>query len=174
MNEKEKQYKFSAKIVKCTYDTPDFRIYAVDVDKNKYPNIKHNKYGNVTILGELHDLTIGVDYEVVAVEQVSKYGMNYKVLNIKRDMPTTAEDMYLFLSEILTPNQANVLYTNYPDIVQRVKENRLDDIDLNKLKGIKEYTFNVIKNKIIENFCLADLVIELSRRFIINMHLLIC
>lgn len=160
MSEKEKEYKFSGRVVRCTYDTPDFKIFALDVDKNKYPNIKHNKYGNVTILGELHELTIGVDYEIVAVEQTSKYGMSYKVLNVKRDMPTTAEDMYLFLSEILTPNQARVLYDNYPDIVQRVKENRLDDIDLNKLKGIKEYTFNVIKNKIIENFCLADLVIE--------------
>lgn len=160
MSEKEREYKFSGKVVRCTYDTPDFKIFALDVDKKKYPEIKHNKYGNVTILGELHELTIGVDYEIVAVEQVSKYGMSYKVLNIKRDMPTTAEDMYLFLSEILTPNQAKVLYENYPDIVQRVKENRLDDIDLSKLKGIKEYTFNVIKNKIIENFCLADLVIE--------------
>lgn len=160
MSEKEKEYKFSGKVVRCTYDTPDFKIFALDVDKKKYPEIKHNKYGNVTILGELHELTAGVDYEIVAVEQTSKYGMSYKVLNIKRDMPTTAEDMYLFLSEILTPNQAKVLYENYPDIVQRVKENRLDDIDLNKLKGIKEYTFNVIKNKIIENFCLADLVIE--------------
>ena len=160
MSEKEKEYKFSGRVVRCTYDTPDYKIFALDVDKKKYSNVKHNKYGNVTILGELHELTIGVDYEIVAVEQTTKYGISYKVLNIKRDMPTTAEDMYLFLSEILTPNQARVLYENYPDIVQRVKEGRLDDIDLNKLKGIKEYTFNVIKNKIIENFCLADLVIE--------------
>lgn len=157
---KEKEYKFSGRVVRCTYDTPDFKIFAVDVDKDKYPDIKQNKYGNVTILGELHELTYGVDYEIVATEQESKYGTNYKVFNIKRNIPTTAEDMYLFLSEILTPNQANVLYENYPDIVQRVKENRLDDIDLNRLRGIKEYTFSVIKNKIIENFCLADLVIE--------------
>ena len=160
MSEKEKEYKFSGKVVRCTYNTPDFKIFALDVDKQKYPDIKHTKYGNVSILGELHELTIGVDYDIVAIEQVSKYGISYKVLNIKRDVPTTQEDMQLFLQEILTPNQAKVLYENYPDIVQRVKENRLDDIDLNKLKGIKEYTFNVIKNKIIENFCLADLVIE--------------
>lgn len=139
---------------------PDFRIFALDVDNKKYPDIKKNKYNNVTILGELHELTVGVTYEISAVEQLGKYGMSYKVLNIKRDVPTTEEDMYLFLSEILTPNQAKVLYENYPDIVQRVKENRLDDIDFNKLKGIKEYTFGVIKRKIIENFCLADLVVE--------------
>lgn len=160
MSKEEKEYKFSGKVVRCTYDTPDFRIFALDVDSNKYPDIKKNKYNNVTILGELHELTVGVTYEISAVEQLGKYGMSYKVLNIKRDVPTTEEDMYLFLSEILTPNQAKVLYENYPDIVQRVKENRLDDIDFNKLKGIKEYTFGVIKRKIIENFCLADLVVE--------------
>lgn len=160
MSKEEKEYKFSGKVVRCTYDTPDFRIFALDVDSKKYPDIKKNKYNNVTILGELHELTVGVTYEISAVEQLGKYGMSYKVLNIKRDVPTTEEDMYLFLSEILTPNQAKVLYENYPDIVQRVKENRLDDIDFNKLKGIKEYTFEVIKRKIIENFCLADLVVE--------------
>lgn len=160
MSKEEKEYKFSGKVVRCTYDTPDFRIFALDVDSKKYPDIKKNKYNNVTILGELHELTVGVTYEISAVEQLGKYGMSYKVLNIKRDVPTTEEDMYLFLSEILTPNQAKVLYENYPDIVQRVKENRLDDIDFNKLKGIKEYIFGVIKRKIIENFCLADLVVE--------------
>lgn len=157
---KEKEYKFKGKVVRCLYNAEDYKIYAMDVSKEKYEDIKHNKYGNVTIQGELSDLSLGIEYEISAVEQISKYGTSYKVLNIKRDIPTTSEDMYLFLSEILTSNQARVLYENYPDIVQRVKEDRLDDIDLNKLKGIKEYTFNVIKNKIIENFCLADLVIE--------------
>lgn len=160
MTEKEKEYKFSCKVQKCTYNTSDFRIYATDVDGVKYPEIKKNKYGNVTILGEVQELTLGVDYEVTAIEQESRYGISYKVLNIKRNVPTTEKDMFLFLSEILTENQAKTLYNAYPDIVQRVKENRLDDIDFSKLKGIKEYTFNVIKNKIVENFCLSDLVIE--------------
>lgn len=135
-------------------------MYAIDVDKNKYPKIIQNKYGNVSILGELPELTIGVDYEINGVINESKNGIGYKVLNIKRDIPSSKEEMLLFLKEILTENQANVLWEYYPDIVQRVKENRLDDIDLNKLKGIKEYTFNVIIEKITENFCLADLVIE--------------
>lgn len=159
-NSKEKEFKFKGRVVRNTYNSEDFKIYAVDVDNSKYSDIKQNKYKNVTILGEIPDLTEGVEYEIVGIENQSKYGVGYKVINIKRDIPTTKEDMYVFLSEILTTNQANELWREYPDIVQRVKENRLDDIDLKKLKGIKEYTFNVIKNKIIENFCLADLVVE--------------
>lgn len=155
-----KECKFSGRISRCIFNSESFKVYAVDVNASKYPDIKKNKYGNVSITGELPDLTIGIEYEIGGIETDSKNGVGYKVLNIKRDTPTTPEDMYLFLCEILTPNQANVLYDNYPDIVQRVKENRLDDIDLSKLKGIGEYTFDRIKNKIIENFCLADLVIE--------------
>jgi len=155
-----KQFKFKGVIIRCTYDTPDYKIYAVDVNKKDYPDIKQNKYGNVSILGELSDLTLGVEYEITAEEQVNKYGTSYHVINIKRDIPTTTEGTFLFLSEILTYNQAKVLVEHYPDIIQRVKDNNLGDIDLSKLKGIGEKTFAVIKDKIVTNFALMDLVIE--------------
>ena len=155
-----KQYKFKGVIIMCTYDTPDYKIYAVDVKKKDYPDIKQNKCGNVSILGELSDLTLGVEYEITAEEQINKYGVSYKVINIKRDMPTTTTGTLLFLSEILTYNQAKVLVENYPNIIQKVKDNDLDDIDLSKLKGIGEKTFAIIKDKIITNFALMDLVIE--------------
>lgn len=159
-NNETKEVKFIGTVVRCTYDSEDYKIYAFNVNKEKYPDIKQNKYKNVSVLGELPTLTLGVNYEITATEQESKYGYGYKVSYIKRDVPKNVEDMYLFLKEILTANQAEILWTHYPDIVQRVKENRLDDIDLNKLKGIKEKTFAVIVKKITENFCLADLVIE--------------
>lgn len=156
----QKQFKFKGVVIKCTYNTPDFKIYAVDVNKKDYPDIKHNKYDNVSILGELADLTLGVEYEITAEEQTNKYGISYKVINIRRDIPTTAEGTYLFLSEILTDNQAKTLVDNYPDIIQKVKDNNLKDIDLSKLKGIGEKTFEKIVDKIITNFCLMELVIE--------------
>ena len=156
----DKRYKFKGTIVRCTYDTPNYKIYAVDVDKKEYPNIKRNKYDNVSILGDLSELTLGVEYEITAEEQVNKYGTSYKTINIKRDLPTTVEETYAFLSEILTENQARVLVQHYPSIIQMVKNNDLKDIDLSKLKGIGEKTFEKIKAKIIENYCLMDLVIE--------------
>lgn len=156
----DKRYKFKGKVVRCTYDTPNYKIYAVDVDKKEYPNIKQNKYKNVSILGDLSELTLGVEYEIVAEEQANKYGISYNVINIKRDLPTTIEGTHAFLSEILTANQARVLVENYPNIIQMVKDNDLSDINFSKLKGIKEKTFEKIKAKIIENYCLMDLVIE--------------
>ncbi len=164
-----KQYKFKGTIVRCTYNTPDYKIYAVNVDKTIYPDIKQNKYQNVSILGELHDLIVGVEYEIAAIEQINKYGISYKVVNIKRDLPTTAEGVHLFLSEILTVNQADVLIENYPNIIQMVKNNDLANIDLSKLKGIGEKSFEKIKKKIIENFCLMDLVAEFKNVLSLNM-----
>lgn len=155
-----KQCKFKGVIIRCTYNTPDYKIYAVAVNKNDYPDIKQNKYNNVSILGELPDLVLGVEYEITAEEQVNKYGTSYKTINIKRDLPTTTEGTYIFLSEILTENQARTLVDNYPNIIQMVKDDDLDSIDLSKLKGIGAKTFNVIKDKIITNFCLMDLVTE--------------
>ena len=156
----QKLFKFKGVVIRCNYNAPDYKIYACDVDKQKYPEIKQNKYNNVSILGELSDLTLGVEYEVTAEEQVNKYGTSYKVVNIRRDIPTTIEGTYLFLSEILTENQARVLIEHYPDIIKRVQNNDLDDIDLSKLKGIGEKTFEKIKDKIITNFSLMELVIE--------------
>lgn len=167
--DENKRYKFRGIIERCVYNSPDFKIYAVNVDKDKYPELKQNKYKNVSILGELTDLTLGVEYDITAEEKIDKYGTSYKVINIKRDLPTTVEETYIFLSEILTENQANTLIENYPNILQMVKDDNLSDIDLSKLKGIGEKTFDKIKNKIILNFCLMDLVIEFKNVLSMNI-----
>jgi len=138
MSNKEKQYEFVGSVVRSIYDSADFRVYALDVDTKRYSDVKKNRYGNVSISGEMPELTLGTQYEIVATETESKYGTSYKVLNIKRDEPKSEEDMKIFLEEILTPNQADVLYANYPDIVQRVKEDNIEDIDLSKLHGIRK------------------------------------
>lgn len=165
----DKKYKFKGVIERCVYNSPDFKIYAVITDKKQYPELKQNKYDNVSILGELSDLTLGVEYEFTAVEQESKYGTSYKVLNVRRDLSTTVEETYIFLSEILTENQAKVLVENYPNIIQMVKDNDLTNIDLSKLKGIGLKTFDIIKDKIITNYCLMELVVEFKNILSMNM-----
>lgn len=155
---------------KCTperlvYNSDDFKIYGCSVNSFEYPDIQINKYGLVTIKGNLSELNLGVEYIVKAKEVSDNYGVGYEVINIKRDKPTTIAATRNFLYEILTPNQTDVLLEAYPDIVDRIMNNRLDDIDLSKTKGIKEYTFGVIKNKVIENFKLAEIVEEFRGLF---------
>lgn len=139
-----------------------YRIFATDVNPDEISrlNLKRTKYGNIAIQGNLHELGEGLDYQIKAEETNGKNGYSYKVINISRNRPKNAEDMYLFLREILTPEQARVMWEAYPDIVQRVIDGKTEDIDLSKTCGIKEARFEVIKRKIIENYALAEMVIE--------------
>ena len=135
-------------------------MYGVEIDKASYPELKLNRYGNITIVGDIGDLTFNVDYNITAKEENTKNGISYRVLNITRKKPTTIEDSFTFLSEVITEKQAKTLLDVYPNIIQKVINNDLDDIDFNKTNGIKEKTFEKIKNKIIDNICLAELVTE--------------
>lgn len=139
-----------------------FRIFAVNVSLDEITKLelKQSKYGNVVIQGNLHELGEGLDYQIKAEETYGKNGYSYKVSNISRNRPKNAEDMYVFLKEILTPEQATTMWKAYPDIVQRVIDGQTDDIDLSKTCGIKQARFDVIKRKIIENYALAEMVIE--------------
>ncbi len=155
-----KQFKFKGKVNKCVYNSESFKCYALDVDTKKYPEIKLNRYGNVSVIGDLPDLVEDIEYEITAVEKESKYGLSYNVINLKRDIPTTTEETYTFLREVLTEGQARTLVDAYPNIISMVKENRIDEIDVSKLKGIGEKSIEKIKTKIIESFYLIDLVTE--------------
>ncbi len=143
---------------KLVYNTENFKIYGTEIDVNKYPDIKLNEFNNVTIIGNIHELGIGIPYYIKAEEQISKYGHQYKVVSIKRDKPTNLHMTQMFLSELLTPEQVDTIITNYPDFVDRIINNQSDTIDLNKLYNIKTYRFNLIKQKIEENFVFAELI----------------
>lgn len=164
-----KQFKFKGKVDKCVYSSETFKCYAMDVDIKKYPFVKRNCYGNVSVVGDLPDLVENIEYEITAIEKEGKYGLSYNVVNLKRDIPTTAEETYTFLASVLTEKQAKTICDAYSDILNIIKENRLDEIDLNKLKGIKEYTFEIIKEKIVDNFYLIDLIAEFQGYFTLSI-----
>ena len=163
------QVEFKGTVVKCVYSSPNFKTYALDVDDVSYPTIKHNKFDNVSLIGDLSDLVIGIEYDVVATEEQTKYGVSYRGINVRRDLPTKTSDVKAFLQEILTANQAEVLYENYPDIIDIVMDGKDDIVEVNKLYGIGEKTFERIKEKIIENFKLVDLVSEFKGAISLSM-----
>lgn len=160
---------FKCKIQRLVFGQENYKVYAVEVDKNKYPNIEINKYGNVSIVGDLHILTIGNEYVVSAIPKPGKYGLSYEVKNIKMDKPITKDDTISFLSEILTNRQCNILLSVYPDIIKIIEEDRTDEIDFSLLHGIKEQSFKKIEKKIKENLIYADLVSELGGQIDFNI-----
>ncbi len=150
---------------RLVYNSSEFKIYGCSVNSFDYPNIHIGKYGTCTVKGNISELNLGVDYIVKAKEVSDSHGVGYEVINIKREKPTTLAATRNFLYEILTVNQTDTLLEAYPDIVDRIMNNKLEDVDLNKTKGIKDYTFNVIKAKVIENFKLAEIVEEFKGLF---------
>ena len=164
-----KQVEFVGRVVRQTYSSENYKMYACDVDREKYPNIKFTLYGNAVIGGNLHSLTPGADYYIKAEEKSSSKGYKYEVQNIRKTDLKNENDVYIFLQEILTFNQASELYKHYPNIVDLVVSGRSNEVDLNKLHGIKQYTFNIIKDKIIENYALFDLIAEFKGVMTISM-----
>ena len=66
-NEKE-SLEFIVVPQRCVHNSEDFKVYACNVDTNKYPNIKLNKYKNVSIVDDMPELTLVVQYEIKAHE----------------------------------------------------------------------------------------------------------
>lgn len=152
---------FQGVVVANPYNSENYKVYGLSIDTLKYPKINVNKYFNVSITGNMPNLEDGVEYYIKAEENMGKHGYEYKIINIKRDRPKTEFTTRLFLQEILeSESHVNEIMREYPDIIDRVINNRLDDIDLSKLYNIGEFRFNVIKRKIVENFALAELVDE--------------
>jgi RecD/TraA family predicted helicase len=158
---------FKGKFVasKPIYNGDNFKIYPINIDDsdNRGVPIKvDRKYGTVTIVGDMPELDKGVEYTILGREKYSKFGWQYEVISIKRDKPITADDVERFLNEVITKRQTQILLSVYPNIIELVVQNRHDEVDLTKTKGIKEATFDKIRHKIIKDYALLDLVSEYS------------
>lgn len=164
-----KNVEFIGRVVRQTYSSENYKMYALDVNKEKYPDLKHTIYGNVCIGGNLHDLIPDNEYYIKAIEKNSSKGYKYEVTNIRKTDLKSEGDVYTFLQEILTFNQASELYREYPNIIDLIKNGQDKEIDLSKLHGIGPYIFRVIKEKIIENYALFDLVSEFKGVLTISM-----
>ena len=158
----KKELKFSGIIKNKIFDSGEFKIYSVDVNTEEFPDVKINSFNDVTILGNLHDLVLDMPYNIIGVEERSKYGFAYRVKNIKvKNDDEKYGGTYAFLRSVLTFNQANELYEKYPNIIDLVIKGQADDVvDLSIVKGIKDKTFKKIKEKIIENYVLFDVIAE--------------
>lgn len=148
---------FIGQPVRLVSDYDGWKLYGFEVNRSKYKNLKFNSYGNLSVVGDIPKLSLYTDYYVEAEESKHpKYNWQYKIKKIYRDQPSSLEDTRKFLNEVLTQEQSEELLKNYPDIIDRVINNK--EVDLSKLYNIKEKRFAVIKRKIIENFGLIKLV----------------
>lgn len=168
-------YEFKAKIQDQVYykDDSNWGIYKFTTEDdipqytehkdifNEYhiENLKESK-----LVGRMQQLYIGSEYQVTAkLEYNNKYrSWQYNPTNVAAIIPKTSQQQKSFLESLVTKRQAEVLLEAYPNIVEDVINGKTDDIDLNKIHGIKEYTWNFIKEKIINNYVVSDILTMLQ------------
>ena len=149
--------KFVGKPVNLISNYDNWKKYGFEIDSINYPKLKLTKYGTLSVIGDLPDLSLYEDYFVEAEEKKHpKFGWQYDVTKIYRDVPNNTKNIKRFLQEVLTCDQADALISTYPDIIDRIIQDK--DVDLTKLHNIKEKRYVVIKRKVIENFGMIKLV----------------
>ena len=116
-----------------------------------------------TLVGNMQQLYLGSEYEVIAsLDYNAKYkSYQYKPRIITSVVPKSDEQQRMFLSSILTEKQTNTLLEKYPNIVEEMI-NGTDNVDVKELKGIGEYTYKSIKEKVLDNYVISDILILLQ------------
>lgn len=147
---------FTGTIKRTVYDSDRFAVYAVAVpdDVITQNHMKKSKYGDITVSGNISGLSDGSIYDFTCEEQQTKHGYSYDAKKCVGSSDETSEinNIVMFLTTILTENQAFELLKAYPNIVELIMQGKADEVDLSRLHGIGESTFERIKNKVIENF----------------------
>lgn len=150
---------FKCTMLKERFNSDNYKIYVVDINKEVYPNVKGNKKDEIVLVGNIPNLLPNLEYKVQCYIEINKnWGLQYSVKSIRQDKATDLESSRKFLNAIINPNYVDILLEVYPNIIDKIIKNDLEDIDLNKTKGVKEATFSKIKKAVIENFALIELV----------------
>lgn len=139
-------------------DIPELKMYKDPFEDSFAPQMMS------TIAGKMQKLYLGSEYSVTAtLEYNKKYeSWQYAPISITANMPKDYAAQMLFLKSMIGESVAENLLKAYPNIVEDVASGRCDTIDYDKVKGVREYTWNRIKDKIIANYVISDIIIMLQ------------
>lgn len=139
-------------------DIPELKIYKDPFDKNATPQMMS------TIAGKMQKLYLGSEYNVTAtLEYNKKYdSWQYTPISITANTPKDYAAQLLFLKSMISESIAENLLKAYPNIVEDVISGKCTTIDYDKVKGVREYTWNKIKEKIIDNYVVSDIIVMLQ------------
>jgi exodeoxyribonuclease V alpha subunit len=161
----EKIYEFKVVINDRVYYNEDssFGIYSFSC-KEEQPYLKKSDFSKNyigTVLGSMQELEIGLDYNLKGKLKYSpKYKeWQYNAIQMLSEKPSTLQQQKRFLETLCTEGQCESLLSAYPNIVEDIMQNK--EIDLTLVKGIKDKTFQKIKDKVINNYIIQDILVLL-------------
>ena len=142
--------------------TEDDIPFFTNGEANKFDNSEEKKKF-CNIVGKMQQLSIGGEYQIKAKYEYNKqYGHQYKPLSIYALVPQTKEMQLVFLKTIIPEWMAENLINEYPNLVNDVANGTLKEIDYSKIKGVREITWNKVKEKIINNYLISDILMLLK------------
>jgi exodeoxyribonuclease V alpha subunit len=138
-----------------TDDIPQCKDYNDPFQESYVENTKQG-----VLCGKMQQIFLGSEYIVNAkLEYNSKYkNYQYNPINITAVIPKSEQSQRVFLEAIITKRQADILLEAYPNIVEDTVNGNVENIDLERTKGIKDYTWNYIKERIINNYVISDII----------------
>ena len=111
------------------------------------------------LAGKMQHLVVGGEYVVKAkYKKDKKYGDQYTPIAINAIIPQSRETQLLFLKSMIPEWMADNLINAYPNVVNDVANGTLKTIDYSLVKGVREITWNKIKEKIINNYLISDII----------------
>lgn len=111
------------------------------------------------LAGKMQHLVVGGEYVVKAkYKKDKKYGDQYVPIAIYAIIPQSKETQLLFLKSMIPEWMADNLINAYPNVVNDVANGTLKNIDYSLVKGVREITWNKIKEKIINNYLISDII----------------
>ena len=111
------------------------------------------------LAGKMQHLVVGGEYVVKArYKKDKKYGDQYTPIAIYAIIPQSIETQLLFLKSMIPEWMADNLINAYPNVVNDVANGTLKTIDYSLVKGVREITWNKIKEKIINNYLISDII----------------
>lgn len=125
-------------------------------------NPYEEKRNGITIAGELPELQNSLEYKISAMPKSSKYGITYHVNHIVVDMKGDTRSTFYksYLESLVAINIANNILEAYPEFVNMIIAGKDSEIDLSKIKGVKQTRFDAIKKKILDNIGVMDVIEE--------------
>lgn len=163
-----KAYEFKVNIIDSryynennSYGVYEFSTEILDLPYTKESNFNKGNYLGI-LTGQMQELEIGMEYKVKAKLKFNpKYkDYSYNPSIVISEKPNTIEKQKKFLETLCTATQSKALLSKYPNIVEDIMNNV--EIDLSEVKGIKEKTFDKIKDKVIDNYIIQDILILLK------------
>lgn len=140
-----------------------FGIYACEVNPEYTGKVKMNNYGNISFKGIAPNLDLGTEYTAVVTEDTkSNYRGSYILESIKQERPTTVEEQKNFFKMILTETQVENIFAVYEgqDVIDMIQN---DTFDYSKVKGLGDKTYEKMKEKVLMNLDMSELLVFLGK-----------